>query len=91
MNITSRSGASNYQTTNYGLAGLVETHFDAWGYESGVELVFGRRKLVNTGDYIATFMGWLGKVPLGGGTGFDFPDYEGLSSQERDRLLSRWI
>ena len=33
FNITKRNAGSMYQTTNYGLAGLVEPHNDAWGYE----------------------------------------------------------
>ena len=78
MNVTSRHGSSLYQITNYGLSGLIETHMDPWGYETGVELVKERRQLVSIGDYIATFMGWLKDVQTGGGTGFDFPEYEGV-------------
>ena len=90
MNVTSRYGASKYQITNYGLAGLVETHLDPWGYETGVDLVFNRRELVTSGDYIATFMGWLKNVPAGGGTGFDFLDYQGLI-QPRKGSAAFWI
>ena len=79
LNITARHGASSYQVTNYGLAGLVETHTDAWGSESGVELPYDRRWMVSSGDVIATLMGWLSDVPEGGGgTAFAYPEYEGL-------------
>ena len=78
MNVTSRHGALPYQATNYGLAGLVETHHDSWGYEKGVELVPERKHLVTYGDVIATFMGWLDEVSAGGGTGFNFPDFESV-------------
>ena len=77
FNITKRNAGSMYQTTNYGLAGLVEPHNDAWGYESdGVRLVEERVSLVSTGDYIATFMGWLENVAGGGETAFVHPEYE---------------
>ena len=35
-------------------------------------------KLVTTGDYIATFMGWLDIVSAGGGTLFSYPGYEDI-------------
>ena len=80
FNITKRNAGSSYQTTNYGLAGLVEEHNDSWGYESdGVRLVEERAPLVSTGDYIATFMGWLEDVGGGGRTAF-------IHSTGEDRL-----
>ena len=78
FNVTKRDAASSYQTTNYGLSGLVDVHQDAWGYESGVKLVMDRAQLVKNGDYIATFMGWLEEVPGGGATAFPYDDYEGI-------------
>merc|ERR1711894_687344 len=67
-----------YQTTNYGLSGMVERHMDPWGYESGKALPRDRYELVLTGDYIATFMGWFQETVAGGGTAFDSKNYEGL-------------
>lgn len=78
FNVTKRHGSSQYQTTNYGLGGLVVPHMDPWGYEHGVRLVEDRAKLVTRGDYIATFMGWLENVPAGGGTAFAYTNFEGI-------------
>ena len=78
LNLTTRHGSSKYQTTNYGLGGLVHLHTDPVGYEQGAKLPEERKELVTTGDYIATFMGWLDDVPLGGGTGFPAKGYEGV-------------
>ena len=78
MNVTTRHGASPYQTTNYGLSGLVVTHFDPWGYEKGTELVEDRVHLTRSGDYIATFMGWFEHTIAGGNTAFIEKDYEGI-------------
>jgi len=36
MNVTSRYSSTLYQTTNYGLGGLCETHLDPHGYLDGV-------------------------------------------------------
>ena len=77
LNLTTRYGSSRYQTTNYGLGGLVETHVDPWGYEQGTRLPEERKHLVTRGDYIATFMGWLQDVQLGGGTGFPSKGFQG--------------
>ena len=76
MNITSRWGASDYQITNYGLAGMVNCHHDSYGYESGKSLNFKYRKLSSSGDFFATVMGWLNDVQAGGSTAFLFDDYE---------------
>ena len=78
FNVTTRRGASPYQTTNYGLGGMVQAHLDPWGYEQGVQLVESRAKLSTRGDYIATFMGWLEDVSDGGGTAFPFKGFEGV-------------
>ena len=78
LNLTTRHGSSEYQTTNYGLGGLVERHLDAWGYEQGTRLPETRKHLAMTGDYIATFMGWLQDVEAGGGTGFPVRGHEGI-------------
>ena len=37
-----RFSSSDYQTTNYGLGGLCETHLDAYGYLEGVGLTQDR-------------------------------------------------
>lgn len=78
MNVTSRWGSSLYQTTNYGLSGLVETHMDPWGYETGTKVPIDRMDLVSSGDYIATFMVWIERVPAGGTTGFIGQGYESV-------------
>ena len=78
FNVTTRHGASQYQTTNYGLSGMVESHLDPWGYEMGVELPEDRKILVKTGDYLATFMGWFEDTTAGGGTAFIATDYQGV-------------
>ena len=36
MNVTARYSSTLYQTTNYGLGGLCETHLDPHGYLDGV-------------------------------------------------------
>ena len=36
MNVTARYSSTLYQTTNYGLGGLCETHIDPHGYLDGV-------------------------------------------------------
>ena len=77
FNVTTRFGASPYQTTNYGLSGMVMTHSDPWGYEHGVELDEDRHKLTRTGDYLATFMGWFEKTQAGGNTAFTATQFEG--------------
>ena len=77
FNVTTRHGASRYQSTNYGLSGLVVTHIDPWGYEQGVELVEDRYSLTRTGDYIATFMGWFQDTQAGGNTAFTTENFEG--------------
>ena len=78
LNVTSRHGASKYQTTGYGLSGMVEEHKDPWGYEQGIDLVEDRVPLSRTGDILATFMGWIKNTELGGGTAFTKKDSEGL-------------
>ena len=78
LNVTSRHGSQQYQTTGYGLSGMVEEHRDPWGYEQGIDLVENRVNLSRTGDYIATFMGWIKNTEAGGGTAFTSKDYEGL-------------
>ena len=77
FNVTSRHGASMYQTTNYGLSGMVNLHMDPWGYEMGVLIPDDRYRLTQTGDYIATFMGWFEDTKGGGGTAFTEKDFEG--------------
>ena len=76
FNVTTRYGASNYQTTHYGLSGMVVPHVDPVGYESGVKLPEKRLDLIGTGDYIATFMGWLEETEAGGGTAFISKGFE---------------
>ena len=57
---------------------MVVSHLDPWGYEQGVDLVEDRHILSRTGDYIATFMGWLENVEGGGATAFDYENFEGI-------------
>jgi prolyl 4-hydroxylase len=65
-----------YQTTNYGLGGLCESHIDPHGYIEGMELTSSRRELIYSGDMIATFMAWLNDVKSGGNTACDWIGYE---------------
>ena len=78
FNVTTRYGASMFQTTNYGLSGMVEPHVDPWGYESEKIVPKDRVDLVLTGDYIATFMGWFQETDAEGGTAFCARNYEGV-------------
>ena len=57
---------------------MLQPHTDAYGYEEGRLLTENYRPLSITGDYIATFMVWIDKTDAGGGTGFVYPDNEGL-------------
>ena len=90
MNITSRWGATPYQVTNYGLGGMVECHVDPYGYESEVPLDYNHRELVSSGDYIATFMGWINNVQAGGATGFIYDGYES-SIKPKKGSAAFWI
>ena len=90
MNITSRWGASSYQVTQYGLAGMVECHLDPFGYESDAPLDYKHHELVASGDYIATFMGWMNNVQAGGATGFTFDDYESAMKPKKGSAVF-WI
>ena len=83
LNVTDRHAASRYQTTNYGLSGMVVDHTDPWGYEQGVDIPDDRSQLSRTGDYIATFMGWFEDTKAGGGTAFVQEDYEGVIEPTR--------
>ncbi len=79
LNVTAKYASTDYQTTNYGLGGLCEIHTDPGGYLEGQEIPKtedGFRRIINQGDMIATFMGWLGDVPAGGATGFCEPLFE---------------
>ena len=78
MTVAGRFSSTDFQVTNYGLGGLCETHIDPHGYLEGRIVEYHQRNLVATGDMIATFMGWLSNVEAGGGTAFDYPDYEQL-------------
>ena len=51
-----------FQTTNYGLAGLCETHHDSTGQVmlDNLEMTFAKKKEIKgKGDVIATLMAWL--------------------------------
>ena len=76
MNITGRHGSSEYQVTNYGLAGMVQRHQDSYGVETGTHLPWDRRYMVSTGDVIATFMGWMHNTKEGGATYFTSSGHE---------------
>lgn len=76
MKVIGRFSSTQYQTTNYGLGGLCETHIDPHGYIEGMELTPDRQGLIRTGDMIATFMAWLNNVDSGGYTAFDHVNYE---------------
>ena len=70
LNVTKRYSSMPYQTTYYGLAGIIEPHMDPVGYEKGTRIVEHQRHLIQSGDMIATFMGWMSDTELGGATAF---------------------
>lgn len=73
LDITGKYSSTSYQTTNYGLGGLCETHIDPHGYIEGAELPYERQMLVRSGDMFATIMGWMSDPPVGGATAFIKP------------------
>ena len=85
LNTTAKYASTDFQTTNYGLGGLCETHFDPYGYTEGAQLPDkgGFLKLRRQGDMMATMMGWLEDVPAGGATAFSMPYHETLVWPER--------
>ena len=91
FNVTQRHASSQYQTTNYGLAGLAQIHNDAWGYAAdGVKLVEDRKNLITNGDFMATFMGWLSDTEQGGNTAF--VNMHGLEQVQPERgSAAFWI
>ena len=78
FNVTKRYSSSNYQTTNYGLSGIIERHIDPIGYEKGAPIQEDQRHLVQSGDMVATFMAWLKDTELGGATAFTEKKFEGV-------------
>ena len=76
LRIQGKYSATSYQTTNYGLGGLCETHIDPHGYLEGTELPHNRLGLKRSGDMIATIMGWIEEAPIGGATAFIYPYHE---------------
>ena len=89
-NVTTRHGSSEYQTTNYGLSGMVVDHFDPWGYEQGQEVTEDRKQLTRSGDVIATVMGWFEDTQAGGETAFTDREYEGVL-EPRKGSIAFWI
>ena len=83
LNVTSRHGSSDYYISNYGLAGSLLTHMDPLGYEQGEILTDEYKHLVRTGDYIATFMGWIEDTVAGGSTAFTTKNYEGILTPQK--------
>ena len=78
LNLTDKYSSSEYQVTNYGLAGLCEAHFDPHGYLEGFDIPPSRKHLIKTGDMLATLMGWISDEPVGGATAFISPYSETL-------------
>ena len=76
MNVTHRYGSSDYQVTNYGLAGMAEMHLDCWGLENGAKLPPDRDFMVSTGDVVATLMGWIQNTKSGGATYFSSTEHQ---------------
>ena len=76
--------SSQYQTTNYGLAGLCEIHADPAGYVMhDIKMSFDAKRHRISGDIIATVMGWLSDVKAGGATSFIQPGHEMLIQPEK--------
>ena len=78
LNVTKRYASAKYQTTNYGLAGIVERHFDPFGYEEGALIGEDQNTLIQSGDIIATFMAWMKDTELGGATAFTAENFQGV-------------
>jgi hypothetical protein len=70
--IRNKYSSTEYQTTNYGLGGICESHIDPYGYLEGAPLYENplHQRLIQTGDMFATIMGYLNKVDAGGATAF---------------------
>ncbi len=88
--LTPRFSSSDFQVTNYGLGGLCETHLDPFGVLEGARVPWERRHLYSTGDFVATFMGWLDDVDAGGETAFDHALYSQAVSPRRGSVAF-WI
>ena len=76
MQIRIKGSSTEYQTTNYGLGGLCETHLDPSGYVMHGVLASPESHHVRLyGDMIATTMAWLNDVKLGGGTAYMYSNW----------------
>ena len=76
LNVTQRYSSKPYQTTCYGLAGIIEQHTDPLGYEKGAKIGANEKYLTQSGDMFATFMGWMADTELGGATAFTEKGFE---------------
>ena len=69
-----QAGGESYQVANYGLGGYYNHHPDPhmWHHRDIVKKddIFTRGEELMMGDRLATFMGYLSKVEMGGGTAF---------------------
>ena len=83
LNVSSRHASTQYQTTNYGVGGMMMGHSDVYGYESGLKLIDSKKSLCRTGDVIATFMGWYEDTKLGGSTAFTDTHFEGILNPKK--------
>jgi prolyl 4-hydroxylase len=73
LNAHSPFSSELYQVANYGIGGQYSTHFDARGTQWMNEDMPGATSYDAVyGDRVATFMGYLEDVPLGGATAFPF-------------------
>merc|ERR1719225_2361820 len=91
MNPIPRYSSTQYQTTNYGLAGLCETHMDPAGFvRSSAKIHTEQMHLRTEGDMIATCMGWLNDVKAGGATAFIETNEEVLF-EPRKGSMGFWI
>ena len=81
----SHTSSTEMQVTNYGLAGLCEPHIDPVGITTMTTKVIKEThpELIYTGDFIATFMAWLGDTEAGGGTAYIYPGHEGVLTPEK--------
>lgn len=78
MNITGPMGATSYQIGNYGPGGSLKNHLDNFGLHDGIPIPPYKENLYENGDVIATFMGWLSNVDVGGHTAFIWPGHNHL-------------
>ena len=76
-----------FRASVYGLGGMTEEHWDAYGVEGEKHFADNHRKYKKIGDLIATMMLYVTDVSIGGGTYFSSEKYEDVIFPERGAAL----